>query len=162
MLSRKGKDMQLSGQGKLPQEFATGTPADDDYILFGKSQIKKISIADLKEVLGINGIISSLTLINSVDDTTNGSSFAKNFVATGTQEQRSSSFFNKPEADSDWKNVPGAMRGVRWLGYRQVYRLDSNRILVTVLELFPTHGRTWSSFYNNGSWTSWTSSGTPS
>ncbi len=101
--------------------------------------------------------ISSLTLINTADKTTDGSSFDKNFMASGTVKYRQAAFFNKPESDSEWQHVPTKMHGQRWLGYRQVYQMDSNRVLVEILELYPIHGRIWSLLYNNGEWSSWTS-----
>lgn len=78
-------------------------------------------------------------------------------MASGTENYRKAAFFNKPEEDSAWQNVPTIIKGQRWLGYRQVYRMDNNRVLVTVLELYPVHGRRWNLFYNNGEWSSWNS-----
>lgn len=71
-------------------------------------------------------------------------------MASGTENYRKAAFFNKPEEDSSWSNVLSKIKGQRWLGYRQVYRMDNNRVLVTVLELYPVHGRRWNLFYNNG------------
>lgn len=78
-------------------------------------------------------------------------------MASGTVKYRQAAFFNKPENDSEWKNIPTKIKGQRWLGYRKVYQLDSNRVLIEVLELYPIHGRIWTLLYNNGEWSTWTS-----
>ena len=50
----------LSGIVKKISDLVTGTPADDDCFIFGKSDLKKITLEDLKESLGINAINSAL------------------------------------------------------------------------------------------------------
>lgn len=42
----------LSGIVKKISDLATGTPADDDCFVFGKSDLKKITLAKLKDALG--------------------------------------------------------------------------------------------------------------
>ena len=51
----------LSGIVKKISDLVTGTPADDDCFVFGKSDLKKITLAKLKDALGITSINSSLT-----------------------------------------------------------------------------------------------------
>ena len=50
----------LSGIVKKISDLVTGTPADDDCFVFGKSDLKKITLAKLKDVLGITSINSAL------------------------------------------------------------------------------------------------------
>lgn len=50
----------LSGIVKKISDLVTGTPADDDCFVFGKSNLKKITLAKLKDVLGIASINSAL------------------------------------------------------------------------------------------------------
>lgn len=50
----------LSGIVKKISDLVTGTPADDDCFVFGKSDLKKITLAKLKDALGITSINSSL------------------------------------------------------------------------------------------------------
>lgn len=50
----------LSGIVKKISDLVTGTPADDDCFVFGKSDLKKITLAKLKDALGITSINSAL------------------------------------------------------------------------------------------------------
>lgn len=50
----------LSGIVKKISNLVTGTPADDDCFVFGKSDLKKITLAKLKDALGITSINSAL------------------------------------------------------------------------------------------------------
>lgn len=43
----------LSGIVKKISDLVTGTPADDDCFIFGKTDLKKITLAKLKDALGI-------------------------------------------------------------------------------------------------------------
>lgn len=55
----------LSGNTKSPQQFPTGTIANDDYILFGKGSIQKIAFQNLKNNIikqgAATGNINNLT-----------------------------------------------------------------------------------------------------
>ena len=53
----------LSGIVKKISDLVTGTPADDDCFIFGKTDLKKITLAKLKDALGITSINSSLTAL---------------------------------------------------------------------------------------------------
>ena len=50
----------LSGIVKKISDLATGTPADDDCFIFGKTDLKKITLAKLKDALGITSLNSAL------------------------------------------------------------------------------------------------------
>ena len=50
----------LSGIVKRINDLVTGTPADDDCFVFGKSDLKKITLAKLKDALGITSIKSAV------------------------------------------------------------------------------------------------------
>ena len=51
----------LSGIVKKISDLVSGTPSDDDCFIFGKSDVKKITLAKLKDALGITSINSALT-----------------------------------------------------------------------------------------------------
>lgn len=50
----------LSGIVKKISDLVTGTPADDDCFIFGKTDLKKITLAKLKDALGITSLNSAL------------------------------------------------------------------------------------------------------
>lgn len=52
----------LSGIVKKISDLVTGTPADDDCFIFGKTDLKKITLAKLKDALGITSINSALEI----------------------------------------------------------------------------------------------------
>ena len=54
----------LSGIVKKISDLVTGTPADDDCFVFGKSDLKKITLAKLKDALGITSINSAFAKSN--------------------------------------------------------------------------------------------------
>lgn len=59
----------LSGIVKKISDLVTGTPADDDCFIFGKTDFKKITLAKLKDALGITSINSALGGMALIDDT---------------------------------------------------------------------------------------------
>lgn len=54
----------LSGIVKKISDLVTGTPADDDCFVFGKSDLKKITLAKLKDALGITSLNSAFMKSN--------------------------------------------------------------------------------------------------
>ena len=52
----------LSGIVKNISDLVSGTPADDDCFIFGKTDIKKITLAKLKDTLGITSINTALEI----------------------------------------------------------------------------------------------------
>ena len=54
----------LSGIVRKISDLVTGTPADDDCFIFGKTDLKKITLAKLKDALGITSINSSFAKSN--------------------------------------------------------------------------------------------------
>lgn len=54
----------LSGIVKKISDLVTGTPADDDCFVFGKSDLKKITLAKLKDALGITSLSSAFAKSN--------------------------------------------------------------------------------------------------
>ena len=109
----------------------------------------------------ITALNSNLLLINADSDTSEGSSFNKNFLLTGSATPgatpQRSAYFSKPADDTDWVNMPTALQGKLWVGYRQVYRRSSVNILIRIIEMYPSDGRIWTNFYNNGAWRGWKS-----
>ena len=59
----------LSGIVKKISDLVTGTPADDDCFIFGKTDLKKITLAKLKDALGITSLNSALGGLALIDDT---------------------------------------------------------------------------------------------
>lgn len=107
----------------------------------------------------INQVNSNLLYIPSAS--TDGSTFGKDFANVSLTNPASptlqASYFSKPGDDSGWKGIPPELVGKLWVGYRQVYRRSSVNILVQITEMYPTQGRIWSRFYNDGAWTAWKS-----
>ena len=54
----------LSGIVRKISDLVTGTPADDDCFVFGKSDLKKITLAKLKDALGITSSNMDILWIN--------------------------------------------------------------------------------------------------
>ena len=107
----------------------------------------------------VNQLNSDLLLINAHTDIRNGSTFGKNFMllsaATPGGTGQISAYFEKPVEDGEWQNTPSTMKGKLWLGYRQVYRRDSDHAMIQIVELYPTPGRNWYNFYNVSTWSGW-------
>ena len=59
----------LSGIVRKISDLVTGTPADDDCFIFGKTDLKKITLAKLKDALGITSLNSALGGLALIDDT---------------------------------------------------------------------------------------------
>lgn len=91
----------------------------------------------------------------------NSDLFQKNFLLVNLSQYHGNgqitTYFNKPENDSDWSNIPSVLQGREWVGFRIVYRRNSVHILVQIIEMYPVTGRTWYIFYNSGVWTNWKS-----
>ena len=54
----------LSGIVRKISDLVTGTPADDDCFVFGKSDLEKITLAKLKDALGITSSNMDILCIN--------------------------------------------------------------------------------------------------
>lgn len=140
----------LSGIVKKISDLVTGTPADDDCFVFGKSNLKKITLAKLKDVLGI-------TKINAVDSK-DGSSFNRDFQSIGLNDPDSelskTAFFliNASEQDQ-WSHIPtGLITTSVSVGIREVFRYSSTIIMVKVTEIHPKPGTQYYRTYNSGEW----------
>lgn len=57
--------MAFTGIGKLIKDLVTDTPADTDYFVFGNSDIKKITLPNLKKVLGVTKNQEDIKALNS-------------------------------------------------------------------------------------------------
>ena len=73
----------LSGIVKKISDLVTGTPADDDCFVFGKSDLKKITLAKLKDALGITSLNSALE-IEAFDTERELITYAENLLTTDT------------------------------------------------------------------------------
>lgn len=144
----------LSGIVKKISDLVTGTPADDDCFVFGKSDLKKITLAKLKDALG-------LVFTPRYDNLVDGSSFNKDFLSIylPAHENRlnAANYFSKPAADSEWTNVPTELSGKMWIGYRAPQRMGGTNELIVIMEHFPVAGRIWTNYYNSGAWQGWKS-----
>lgn len=54
----------FSGLVKVLSSLASGTPASDDYFIFGKTDLKKVTLSGLKNALGIDQIKSDLIVVS--------------------------------------------------------------------------------------------------
>ena len=147
----------LSGIVKKISDLVTGTPADDDCFVFGKSDLKKITLAKLKDVLGITSINSALFKINAVDSK-DGSSFNRDFQSIGLSDPESelskTAFFliNASEQDQ-WSHIPtGLITTSVSVGIREVFRYSSTVIMIKVTEIHPKPGTQYFRTYNSGEW----------
>lgn len=106
----------------------------------------------------VEALNSSLTFVNAEN---NPDLFEKNFLLINASQEhgiaQTTTYFSKPEEDSDWQNVPSTLQGRQWVGIRKVYRRNNTHVLVEIVEMYPVSGRTWYIFYNNEKWTSWRS-----
>lgn len=106
----------------------------------------------------VESVNSSLTFVNAEN---NPDLFEKNFLLINASQEhgiaQTTTYFSKPEEDSDWQNVPSTLQGRQWVGIRKVYRRNNTHVLVEIVEMYPVSGRTWYIFYNNEKWTSWRS-----
>ena len=150
----------LSGIVKKISDLVTGTPADDDCFIFGKTDLKKITLAKLKDALGITSINSALLCEKFAYDTT-GENFNKNLLLIDTNNTEAivnqRSFFDITDSTrGDYLNIPSAMpsEGVV-IGYREVYVKSASHCLVKITECFPVSGRQYFNFYNSGNWDGW-------
>lgn len=89
-----------------------------------------------------------------------GALFNQNFLSIGSgrySEEHQSVFFYKPAADTAWSNIPAAMSGVAWQGFRLVLYYNANLYMVIIIELRPTVGRLWFNRYYSNAWSGWKS-----
>lgn len=104
---------------------------------------------------------SALVFAPRYDTLVDGSSFDKNFLAIylPAHENRlnAANYFSKPAEDSEWRNIPPAMSGKLWLGYRTPQRMGATNELVVIMEHYPVAGRIWTNYYNSGTWQGWKS-----
>lgn len=85
--------------------------------------------------------------------------FSKNFLSlnlgTPDANERITCIFGKDASDSTYSNVPSAAASTTWIGTRYVVMRSSTQAMVKIEEMYPTAGRQWFNFYNNGTWSGW-------
>lgn len=81
----------LSGIVKKISDLVTGTPADDDCFIFGKSDLKKITLAKLKDALALP--------VEQIEDATGRSAIK---FANGTMIQKRRLVIDNSGAFSAW------------------------------------------------------------
>ena len=121
-------------------------------------QLKEENESLQEEIEKLN---SALVFAPRYDTLVDGSSFDKNFLAIylPAHENRlnAANYFSKPAEDSEWRNIPPAMSGKLWLGYRTPQRMGATNELVVIMEHYPVAGRIWTNYYNSGTWQGWKS-----
>lgn len=119
-------------------------------------QLKEENESLQEEIEKLN---SALVFAPRYDTLVDGSSFNKNFLAIylPAHENRlnAANYFSKPAEDSEWRNIPPAMSGKLWLGYRTPQRMGAANELVVIMEHYPVAGRIWTNYYNSGTWKGW-------
>lgn len=161
----------LSGIVKKISDLVTGTPADDDCFVFGKSDLKKITLAKLKDALGITSINSALKNKQDIYYTSvaplNEVPFAiqKNMVLISRQidgaNNKSGYFSITDDNRSEWIGLSGIMpQSGDFIGFREVFVKSgisgSEHIMAKITEMHPLCGRQYYNFYNHGVWVGWT------
>lgn len=58
---------------------------------------------------------------------------------------------------TEFEGCPPILKGKEFIGYREVYWYSTINVMVQLREFYPTPGRVWMNFYNNGTWTGWKS-----
>lgn len=85
--------------------------------------------------------------------------FNKNFLSlnlgTPDANERITCIFGREAGDNTYSNVPPAMASTTWIGTRYVIMRSTTQAIVKIDEMYPTAGRQWSNFYNNGTWSGW-------
>lgn len=85
---------------------------------------------------------------------------SNNFLMVDTEDrygkENECSYFYQNKNDT-FDDCPPSLVGQEFIGYREVYRFSSIHILIRLIEMFPVQGRTWTRFYNVGSWGAWSS-----
>lgn len=76
----------LSGIVKKISDLVTGTPADDDCFIFGKTDLKKITLAKLKDALGITSINFALGGFKFIESSSTGDNGSTSITMTKNLE----------------------------------------------------------------------------
>lgn len=65
-------------------------------------------------------------------------------------------YFRQPNG-TEFEGCPTPLKAQEFIGYREVYWYSTINVMVKLIEFYPMHGRVWTNFYNNGTWTGWKS-----
>lgn len=65
-------------------------------------------------------------------------------------------YFRQPSGTA-FEGCPTPLKAQEFIGYREVYWYSTINVMVKLIEFYPMHGRVWTNFYNNGTWTGWKS-----
>lgn len=94
---------------------------------------------------------NSALLYENVVDSTDGSTFQKNFLTISQANQNRAYFIIY--ADDEWANTPpGLITTTVSVGMREVFRVSSTLCLVKITEFHPKPGTQYYRMYNNGTW----------
>lgn len=98
------------------------------------------------------GSQNSALLYENVVDSTDGSTFQKNFL-TISQANQNRAYFIIYADDDEWVNTPpGLITTTVSVGMREVFRVSSTLCLVKITEFHPKPGTQYYRMYNNGAW----------
>ena len=96
--------------------------------------------------------INSALLYENVVDSTDGSTFQKNFL-TISQANQNRAYFIIYADDDEWVNTPpGLITSTVSVGMREVFRVSSTLCFVKITEFHPKPGTQYYRMYNNGAW----------
>lgn len=95
---------------------------------------------------------NSALLYENVVDSTDGSTFQKNFL-TISQANQNRAYFIIYADDDEWVNTPpGLITTTVSVGMREVFRVSSTLCFVKITEFHPKPGTQYYRMYNNGTW----------
>lgn len=114
---------------------------------------------DISDLEDANDALNSALALMNTSDTTDGSSFSKNFLNVGisnaNDDRNKRTYFVISQDDqADFTNVPPGLfkSGNSSAGVREVYRISQNLIMIKITEIHPVPGTQYFRTYNNGSW----------
>ena len=156
----------LSGIVKKISDLVSGTPANDDCFIFGKSDLKKITLEDLKKSLGINAINSALTedekflspkasqntFSNLLHIDTSGSYNIDQMKTGCVATEDASELSGSPITEGAFY----AWRELFWIP--NASQNSGGKCIVRLTEAYPIAGRIWITAYNTdiSEWSQWT------
>lgn len=127
------------------------TLSDSDYFIVGGADAKKITVAQMKEALGINELNNNFQ--NQI-----GKVYTQQEILTNalwiepTQPNHEKNCYMYRVFNEETTNMPpGVTAGVR----QPAYIFDQWNACVIVVEIYPSYGHIWINHYNGSQWDGW-------